>query len=129
MKLYYAPGACSLSPHIVLREGGFAFDLEQVDLRTKKTKTGADYLALNPKGAVPLLVLDDGDSLTEGPAVVQYLADQRPEKKLAPLANTPPRYHLMEWLNYITSELHKSFGALFQPDTPDEYKKIVRTGL
>jgi len=129
MKLYFAPGACSLSPHIVLREAGIPFELEKVDLRAKKTQSGADYLKVNPKGQVPVLVLDDGDSLTEGPAIVQYVADQAPNAKLAPKAGTKERYHLMEWLNYITSELHKSLGALFAPTTPDDWKKITKEGL
>ena len=129
MKLYFAPGACSLSPHIVLREAGIPFELEKVDLRAKKTQSGADYLKVNPKGQVPVLVLDDGDSLSEGPAIVQYVADQAPNAKLAPKAGTKERYHLMEWLNYITSELHKSLGALFAPTTPDDWKKITKEGL
>ncbi|HEU4428624.1 MAG TPA: glutathione transferase GstA [Myxococcota bacterium] len=129
MKLYLSPGACSLSPHIVLREAGIPFELERVDLKTKRTESGADYYAVNPKGQVPLLKLDDGDSLTEGPAIVQYIADHSPGAKLAPAAGTKQRYHLLEWLNYVTSELHKSFGSLFAPNTPDEYKKIVEEGL
>lgn len=127
MKLYFAPGACSLSPHIALREAGIAFDLEQVDLKAKKTKSGADYLAINPKGQVPVLELDGGATLTEGPAIVQYIADQRPNSGLAPGAGSLPRYKLMEWLNYITSELHKPIGALFSPLTPDAYKELVKT--
>jgi len=110
MKLYFSPGACSLSPHIVLSEAGIKADLEQVDLKTKKTKSGADFTAVNPKGQVPTLVLDSGQTLTEGPAIVQYLADQKPQSGLAPQAGTFERYRLQEWLNYITSELHKSFG-------------------
>lgn len=129
MKLYFSPGACSLSPHIVLREAGVPFDLEQVDLKTKRTKAGADYLAINPKGQVPALRLDDGETLTEGPAIVQYVADQKPNAGLAPPAGSMPRYRLIEWLNYISTELHKSFGALFQPTTPDAYKTIVKEGL
>lgn len=129
MKLYYSPGACSLSPHIVLREAEIPCETERVDLRTKKTRAGADYLKENPKGQVPLLVFDDGDSLSEGPAIVQYLADQKPATRLAPAAGTRERYHLMEWLNYTTSELHKSFGALFGDTTPDDYKELVREGL
>jgi glutathione S-transferase len=103
MKLYFAPGACSLSPHIVLREAGLNFELEQVDLRTKKTKSGADFLKVNPKGQVPVLVTDDGKMLTEGPAVVQYIADQKPEAKLAPPCGSFDRSRLQEWLNFITS--------------------------
>ena len=129
MKLFYSPGACSLSPHIVLREAGASFDLERVDLKTKRTQAGADYLAINPKGQVPTLQLDDGEFLTEGPAIVQYIADRNPKAGLAPAAGTMPRYRLIEWLNYITSELHKSIGALFQPTTPDAYKTIVKEGL
>lgn len=126
MKLYYSPGACSLSPHIVLREAGLAFELERVDLKTKTTATGTDYRTVNPKGYVPALRLDDGSILTEGPAVIQYLADRVPEKRLAPAAGTLERYRLMEWLNFITSELHKSFGALFNPQTPEDWKAFVR---
>src|SRR5689334_23799794 len=98
MKLYYVPGACSLSPHIVLREAGLPFDLVKVDGKTKKTETGEDFTTLNAKGYVPLLVLDDGEPLTEGPAIVQYIADQVPEKKLAPPAGTLQRTRLQEWL-------------------------------
>src|SRR5690606_19948650 len=106
MKLYFSPGACSLSPHIVLREAGLNFDLEQVDLAAKKLKkTQADYLPINAKGQVPVLELDDGKRLTEGPAIVQYIADQKPEAGLAPKFGTFERYQLQEWLNFITSEL------------------------
>jgi glutathione S-transferase len=129
MKLYFSPGACSLSPHIVLSEAGIKADLEQVDLKTKKTKSGADFTAVNPKGQVPTLVLDSGQTLTEGPAIVQYLADQKPQSGLAPQAGTFERYRLQEWLNYITSEVHKSFGALFNSATPEDYKPIVREAL
>jgi len=126
MKLYFAPGACSLSPHIVLREAKVAADLEQVDLKTKKTKSGADYTGINPKGQVPALVLDDGKMLTEGPAIVQYLADQKPESGLAPHAGTFERYRLQEWLNFVSTELHKSFGPLFNPATPEDYRPVAR---
>jgi len=129
MKLYFSPGACSLSPHIVLSEAGIAADLEQVDLKTKKTKNGADFTAVNPKGQVPTLVLDSGQTLTEGPAIVQYLADQKPQSGLAPQAGTFERYRLQEWLNYITSEVHKSFGPLFNSATPEDYKPIAREAL
>ena len=129
MKLYFAPGACSLSPHIVLREAGLNFELEQVDLRTKKTKSGADFLKVNPKGQVPVFVTDDGKTLTEGPAVVQYIADQKPEAKLAPPCGSFDRSRLQEWLNFITSELHKSFSPLFAPNTPEEYKTIIKENL
>lgn len=129
MKLYYSPGACSLSPHIVLREGGFDFRLERVDLQSAVTETGADYKAINPNGYVPALQLDDGQVLTEGPAIVQYLADQVPEKRLAPPAGTMERYRLMEWLNFISTELHKGFGALFNPKLPDETKAVIKSQL
>jgi glutathione S-transferase len=129
MKLYFSPGACSLSPHIALREAGLDFDLEQVDLRSKQTNSGGDFRKVNPKGMVPVLQLDNGDLLTEGPAIVQYVADQKPASGIAPAAGTIERYHLMEWLNFTTSELHKNFSPLFKPTTPDEYKKIVRDTL
>jgi glutathione S-transferase len=129
LKLYFSPGACSLSPHIALCEGGLTFTTEQVDLRAKTTKSGADFLAINPKGQVPALVLDDGSLLTEGPAIVQYIADLAPTAGLAPPNGTLARYHLQEWLTFIGTELHKSFSPLFRPTTPDEYKKIVRETL
>ncbi len=117
MKLYYSPGACSLSPHIVAREAGIALQLEKVDLRTKKTAAGADFAALNPKGYVPALQLDDGEVLTEGPAITQYLADQKPATGLAPPAGTLARYRLQEMLTYIGTEIHKSYSPLFNPAT------------
>jgi glutathione S-transferase len=130
MKLYYSPGACSLSPHIVLREAGLKFELERVDLAAKKLKeNGADYLPINPKGQVPVLQLDDGDQLTEGPAIVQYIADQKPESGLAPPNGTRPRYHVQEWLNFVTSDLHKVFAPLFYPSTPEEFVKITKETL
>jgi len=129
MKLYISPGACSLSPHIVLREAGIPFDLETVDLGSKKTKSGHDYLAINPKGYVPALELEAGQVLTEGPAIVQYLADQKPATKLAPPAGTMDRYRLQEWLNFITSELHKSFGVLFNAKAPAEWKETVKSNI
>ncbi|MHB1180403.1 MAG: glutathione transferase GstA [Sulfuricella sp.] len=129
MKLYYSPGACSLSPHIVLNEGGFTYDTERVDLATGTTETGADYKTINPNGYVPALLLDDGQMLTEGPAIVQYLADRVPEKRLAPPAGTMERYRLIEWLNFISTELHKGFGALFNPQTPEEWKTAVKAQL
>ena len=130
MKLYYAPGACSLSPHIVLREAGLKFDLERVDLAAKKLKeSGADYLQINPKGQVPVLQLDGGDKLTEGPAIVQYIADQKPESGLAPPNGTMPRYHVQEWLNFVTSDLHKVFAPLFRATTPEEFVKITKETL
>jgi glutathione S-transferase len=129
MKLYYSPGACSLSPHIVLNEAGLAFDAETVDLGAKKIKSGADYKAINPKGAVPALQLDNGQVLTEGSAIVQYLADQKPATKLAPAAGTMERYRLQEWLNYIASEVHKGFSPLFNPKATDEWKQVVKDNL
>ena len=129
MKLYYSPGACSLSPHIALCEAGLDADTERVDLRAKKTASGADYRTVNPKGQVPALQMDDGTVLTEGPAVVQYIADQAPSRKLAPAAGTLERYRLMELLNFVSTELHKGFSPLFKPDTPDDYKPIVRKNL
>jgi glutathione S-transferase len=131
MKLYYSPGACSLSPHIVLREAGLPFDLVKVDLKSKKTENGDDFSALNPKGYVPVLELDGiaGQSverLTEGPAIVQYLADQVPSKKLAPANGTIERARLQEWLNFISTELHKNFSPLFSPATPEDYKRQLQ---
>jgi glutathione S-transferase len=120
MKLYYAPGACSLSPHIVAHEIGIALQLEKVDTKTKQTETGADFNAINPKGYVPALVLDNGELLTEGVAIVQYLADLKPESGIAPANGTMPRYRLQEALTYINSELHKSFSPLFNPNTSPE---------
>ncbi|CAI1514034.1 Glutathione S-transferase GST-6.0 [Serratia proteamaculans] len=129
MKLFYKAGACSLSPHIVLREAGLDFTAEKVDLALKKTESGADYLAINPKGQVPALLLDDGSLLTEGVAIVQYLADRVPDRGLIPTAGTLSRYHAIEWLNYIATELHKGFSPLFNPKTPEEYKTIAREKL
>lgn len=129
MKLYYSPGACSLSPHIALLEAALPFTLEKTDLKTKRTAGGADYLGINSKGAVPALQLDDGRVLTEGPAVVQYIADQRPEAGLAPRWGTFERYQLMEMLNYITSELHKGFATLFAPGSSAELKTAAMENL
>ena len=129
MKLYYSPGACSLSPHIVLREAGLAFEPVLASTKTHKLQDGTDYYGINPKGYVPLLELDNGERLTEGPAIVQYIADQAPAKKLAPAAGTMARYRLQEWLNFITSELHKSFSPLFNPAMPEEGKALYRTRL
>src|ERR1700733_2731688 len=129
MKLYYFAGACSLSPHIALLEAGLPFTLVKVDSKTKKTESGADYLAVNSKGAVPALQLDDGEVLTEGPAIVQYLADQKPESGLAPRAGSFERYQLMELLNYITSELHKGFGPLFNPNISADWKAATLANL
>ncbi|KEY58017.1 glutathione transferase GstA [Serratia sp. DD3] len=129
MKLFYKAGACSLSPHIVLREAGLDFTAEKVDLAQKITESGANYLTINPKGQVPALVLDDGSLLTEGVAIVQYLADRVPDRNLLPAAGTLARYHAIEWLNYVATEMHKGFSPLFNPKTPDEYKVIVREKL
>jgi glutathione S-transferase len=129
MKLYYSPGACSLSPHIVSREAGIALDLEQVDNREKKTKSGKDFWSVNPKGQVPVLEFDNGQRLTEGPVIVQYLADQKPATGLVPAPGSIDRYRVQEWLNFTTSELHKSYGPIFRPTTPDEYKKISKENL
>jgi glutathione S-transferase len=129
MKLYYSPGACSLSVHIVLREAGLPFSLEKVDLKSKQTASGSDYRQINSKGSVPALELDDRQVLTEGPAVVQYLADQKPDSGLAPRLGTFERYRLMELLNYITSELHKGFGPLFNPNASAEWKAAAVAAL
>jgi glutathione S-transferase len=129
MKLYFAPGACSLSPHIVLRETGANFELEQVNNQEKKTKAGKDYWTVNPKGQVPCLELDNGEKLTEGPVIVQYVADQKATTGLAGAAGTMERYRIQEWLNFITSELHKTFGPMFRPTTPDAYKDLSRENL
>jgi glutathione S-transferase len=129
MKLYYSPGACSLSPHIVLNELGLPHTLEKVDFATKKTSKGVDYSTINSKGAVPTLELDDGRRLTEGPAIVQYLADLKPDSALAPRAGSFERYQLMEILNYITSELHKGFGPLFNPKISADWRAGVLANL
>ncbi len=129
MKLYFAPGACSLSPHIVLEEAGIAAETEQVNNQEKKTKSGTDYWTINPKGQVPALQLDSGEMLTEGPVIVQYLADQKPASGLVPPAGSIERYRVQEWLNFITSELHKSFGPIFRPTTPDAFKTISKENL
>ena len=128
MKLYFSPGSCSLSPHIVLRETGSDFELEQVNNQEKKTKSGKDYWTVNPKGQVPCLELDNGDKLTEGPVIVQYVADQN-GSGLAGKPGTMERYHVQEWLNFTTSELHKTFGPIFRATTPDAFKEISRANL
>ena len=128
-KLYYSPGACSLSPHIALREAGLPFQLVLASTKTHKLPDGTDYYGINPKGYVPLLELDDGQRLSEGPAIVQYIADQAPASKLAPAFGTMERYRLMEWLNFITSELHKGFSPLFNPTMPEEAKALARAKL
>lgn len=129
MKLYYSPGACSLAPHILLQESKAKYTLEKVDLKTKITEKGEDFKKINPKGYVPTLQLDNGEVLTEGPAIMQYIADQAPTSKLAPAAGTMARYRLQEWLNFITSEIHKGFSPLFNPAVPDAYKIMVKENL
>jgi glutathione S-transferase len=129
MKLYYSPGACSLSPHIVLREAGFDFDLERVDLKAKKTASGEDFLKINPKGYVPSLVLDDGEVLTEGAAIVQHLADQKPNQGLAPKCGTLARTRLQEHLNFVAAELHKAFSPLFSPTITDAEREAGKTKI
>jgi glutathione S-transferase len=129
MKLYYSPGACSLSPHIALLEAGLPYDLVKVDLKAKKLENGDDYLAINPKGQVPALGLDSGELVTEGPVIVQYIADQATAKNLAPASGSDARRHLQEWLGFINGELHKNFSPLFQPVFDDEVKGFFRTRL
>src|SRR3954454_4727230 len=125
MKLYYSPGACSLSPHIALLEAGLPYDLVKVDLRAKKLENGDDYLKVNPKGQVPALALDSGELVTEGPVIVQMIADKA-GKNLAPARDSAERYKLLEWLNYITGELHKNFGPMFSPVLADEAKAFFK---
>ena len=129
MKLYYSPGACSLSPHIALLEAGLPYELIKVDLRAKKLENGDDYLAVNPKGQVPALALDSGELATEGPVIVQMIADRVPDKNLAPGRGSIERYKLLEWLNYITTELHKNFSPMFSPVLPDETKAFFKDRL
>lgn len=123
MKLYYATGACSLSPNIVLREAGLAFTLEKVDTKTHKLADGSDFYRVNPKGYVPVLELDNGERLTEGPAIVQYVADLAPNSRLAPKNGTFERARLQEWLNFISTEIHKQFSPLFRKDISDDWRK------
>ena len=129
MKLYYSPGACSLSPHIALREAGLAFEAVLASTKTHKLPDGTDYYGINPLGYVPMLELDDGTRLREGPAIVQYIADLVPTKNLAPANGTLPRYRLQEWLNFIGTELHKQFSPLFNPAMPEEVKAMQREKL
>jgi glutathione S-transferase len=124
MKLYFSPGACSMGPHIAMREAGYKFDLEKVDIANKKTADGGDFWKINPKGYVPALKLDDGQVLTEASVILQYLADQKPESGLAPKLGTMERYRLMEWLNFVSSEVHKQIGALFNPKLTPEMKEV-----
>lgn len=129
MKLYYSPGACSLSPHIALLEAGLPYDLVKVDLKAKKLENGDDYLTVNPKGQVPALKLDSGEMVTEGPVIVQMIADQAKDKHLAPARDTAERYKLLEWLNFVTSELHKNFSPLFAPALSDDTKTFFKNRL
>jgi glutathione S-transferase len=129
MKLYYAPGACSLSPHIVTRELGIPVELKKVNTKDKTMEGGGDFWKVNARGYVPVLELDNGQVLTEGPAIVQYLADQKPDAGLAPKNGTIERYRLQEWLNFLTSEVHKQFSPLFKPNTPDDYKFIAKQNI
>ena len=126
MKLYYAPGACSLSPHIALLEADLPYELVRVDIRAKKLENGEDYLKVNPKGQVPALALDSGELVTEGPVVVQMIADRVKDKGLAPARDSADRYKLLEWLNYITTELHKNLGPLFSPVLTDDAKAFFK---
>ena len=129
MKLYYSPGVCSLSPHIALHEAGLAFEAVMASTKTHQLADGTDYYTINPLGYVPLLELDDGTRLTEGPAIVQYIADLAPEKNLAPANGTLARYKLQSWLTFIGTEIHKSFSPLFYPNTPEDYKTTVKEKL
>lgn len=129
IKLYYTPGACSLSPHIALREADLPYELVQVDLAEKKLKNGDSFLAINPKGYVPALVLDNGQLLTEGAIIVQWIADQKPERNLAPKPGTPERLKLKEWLHFIATELHKGFGPVNNPKVNDEAKQFFKNRL
>ncbi|MCY1396766.1 Glutathione S-transferase GST-6.0 [compost metagenome] len=129
MKLYYTPGACSLSPHIVLCELGLPHQTEKVDLKAHTTAAGTDFYSINPKGYVPLLQLDNGQGLTEGPAIVQYLADQKPEAGLLPPVGSLERARVQEWLNFIGTELHKNFSPLFNPNSPDQAKDYARSTI
>ena len=127
MKLYFSPGACSLAPHIVLQESGLPFDLVKADLKTHQLAAdGSDYYPITSKGQVPLLELDGGERLSEGPAITQYIADQVPAKNLAPANGTMARYRVQEWLNFVTSELHKGIGGLFNPAMPEDGKAVIR---
>jgi len=129
MKLYYSPGACSLSPHIALREAGLAFEPVLASTKSHQLQDGTDYYTINPLGYVPVLELDDGTRLREGPAIVQYIADQVPLKNLAPANGTLPRYRLQEWLTFIGTEIHKTYSPIFNPAMPEEGKKIMRDKL
>jgi glutathione S-transferase len=129
MKLYYAPGYCSLSPHIALREAGLPFTLELVDMQARTIPSGRDYRQINSKNYVPALELDDGQVLTEGPAIIQYVADQAPQANLAPVPGTMERYRLQEWLNFIATEVHKALASMFNPAQSPEWRKAVEAVL
>lgn len=129
MKLYYSPGACSLSPHIALHEAGLAFEAVLASTKSHKLQDGTDFYTINPLGYVPVLELDNGERLREGPAILQYIADQVPDKQLAPANGTMGRYRLQEWLTFIGTEIHKGFGPLFKPGTPEDYKPQVKEQL
>jgi glutathione S-transferase len=129
MKLYYSAGACSLAPHILLRDTGLPFELARVDLQARKTTEGADFYAINPKGSVPVLEFDDGERLTEGPIIAQWICDRAGRTDLMPAAGTMARYRVMEWQNYVTAELHKFFSPLFSPQVNEEAKQWFRAAL
>jgi glutathione S-transferase len=129
MKLYYAPGACSLAPHIVAREAGLSPDLEKVDLANRTTASGRSFLEVNPKGYVPALQVQDGTVMTEVSALIQYLADQAPQAGLIPAVGTPERYKVLEWIGFISTEIHKGFGPLWNPTTPDAVKQATKEKL
>jgi glutathione S-transferase len=129
MKLYYSPGACSLAPHIVAREAGLSLDLEKIDLANRTTASGRSYLEVNPKGYVPALQVEDGTVMTEVSALIQYLADQAPQAGLIPAAGTPERYKVLEWIGFIATEIHKGFGPLWNPTTPDAVKQAAKERL
>ena len=126
MKLYYTPGACSMAAHIALREAGLKFETEKVDLKEKRTSTGADYTRINPKGYVPALELENGQVLTETGVVIQYVADQKPDLGLAPKVGTLERYRMMEWIHFVSTEIHKPFGPLFTPGTPEQTQQAQK---
>ncbi len=129
MKLYFTPGACSLASHIALREAGLAFDLVKTDIRAKKLEDGSDYLAVNPKGYVPALRLDNGEVLTENGAILQYIGDRNPAAKLLPAAGTMERYRVIEWVSFVNSEIHKNYSPLFSPASSEELKTYARGNL
>src|SRR4051794_17676240 len=129
MKLYYAPGACSLSPHIVAREAGIPIQLQKVNTKDKSMEGGGDFWQVNPRGYVPVLELDNGERLTEGPAIVQYLADQKPDSGLAPKAGSLERYRLEEWGSFPAAEVHKQFSPLCKRNPPEHYKQIAKQNL